>query len=339
MNNSVIGLDIAKNIFHLFTVLADGKTLKKKLKRHELLAFFANYPASIIGIEACGSSHHWARELTKLGHEVILLNARFVKNYVVGNKTDFNDAEAIYEAVLRPNKRVVAIKTVAQQDIQLVHNIRKDLVDQRTALVNQTRGLLSERGIVINQGIEQLREQLPLIIEDAENSLTDLSRELFAEQYEKIKTLDAEIKAQDQRINRLCNTNDLSKRFLDVPGVGPLTATIVAADIGDGGKGYKSSRDYAASLGVVPKQHSSADKQHYMGISKRGNRYIRTLLIHGARAVLKNCGQKTDKLSLWLQSLVARRGFNKAAVALANKNARILWAMASNGKDYEALVA
>jgi transposase len=202
MNNSVIGLDIAKSIFHLFTLLDDGKTLKKKFKRHELLAFFANYPARIIGIEACGSSHHWARELTKLGHEVIVLNARFVKNYVVGNKTDFNDAEAIHEAVLRPNKRVVAIKTVAQQDIQLVHNIRKDLVDQRTALVNQTRGLLSERGIVINQGIERFREQLPLILEDAENGLTALTRELFAEQYEKIKTLDAEIKAQDQRINR-----------------------------------------------------------------------------------------------------------------------------------------
>jgi transposase len=339
MNNSVIGLDIAKNIFHLFTLLADGKPLKKKLKRNELLAFFANYPASIIGIEACGSAHHWARELTKLGHEVILLNARFVKNYVVGNKTDFNDAEAIYEAVNRPNKRVVAIKTVAQQDIQLVHNIRKELVDQRTALVNQTRGLLSERGIVINQGITHIREQLPLILEDAENGLTDLSRELFAEQYEKLKVLDTEIKAQDQRINRLCNANDLSKRFLDVPGVGPLTATIVAADIGDSGKDYKSSRDYAASLGVVPKQHSSADKQHYLGISKRGNRYIRTLLIHGARAVLKNCTQKTDKLSLWLQALVARRGFNKAAVALANKNARILWAMASNGKDYQALAA
>ena len=335
MNNSVIGLDIAKHIFHLFTLGADGKAIKKKLKRSELLAFFANYPVRIIGIEACGSSHHWAIELTKLGHEVILLNARFVKNYVVGNKTDFNDAEA----VLRPNKRVVAIKTVAQQDIQLIHNIRKELVDQRTALVNQTRGLLSERGVVINQGIEQFREQLPLIVEDAENGLTALTRELFAEQYEKIKTLDAEIKAQDQRINRLCNANDLSKGFLEVPGVGPLTATIVAADIGDGGKGYKSSRDYAASLGVVPKQHSSADKQHYLGISKRGNRYIRTLLIHGARAVLKNCGKKTDKLSLWLQALAARRGFNKAAVALANKNARILWAMASNGKDYEALVA
>ena len=339
MNNSVIGLDIAKNIFHLFTLLADGKILKKKLNRSKLLEFFANYPASIIGMEACGGAHHWARELTKLGHEVVLLNARYVKSFVVGNKNDFNDAAAIYDAVTRPNKRVVAIKTVAQQDIQLVHSIRKELVDQRTALVNQTRGLLSERGIVINQGITQIREQLPLIVEDAENGLTDLSRELFAEQYEKLKTLDAEIKAQDQRINRLCNANDLSNRFLDVPGVGPLTATMVAADIGDGGKGYKSSRDYAASLGVVPKQHSSADKLHYLGISKRGNRYIRTLLIHGARAVLKNCTKKTDKLSLWLQGLVARRGFNKAAVALANKNARILWAMASNGKDYEALDA
>ncbi|MDP2098018.1 MAG: IS110 family transposase [Methylobacter sp.] len=339
MNNSVIGLDIAKHIFHLFTLGVDGKMLKKKLKRNELLTYFANYPASIIGMEACGSAHHWARELTKLGHEVILLNARYVKNFVVGNKNDFNDAAAIYDAVTRPNKRVVAIKTVAQQDIQLVHSIRKELVDKRTALVNQTRGLLSERGIIINKGIAQVRQQLPLILEDAENGLTDLSRELFAEQYEKIKALDKEIKDQDLRINRLCNANELSKRFLDVPGVGPLTATIVAADMGDTGKGYESSRDYAASLGVVPRQHSSGDKQVYLGISKRGNRYIRTLLIHGARSVLKNCAKKTDKLSLWLQALVARRGFNKAAVALANKNARILWAMANKNKDYEALAA
>ena len=337
MNNSVIGLDIAKHIFHLFTQEADGKIIKKKLKRSELLSFFANYPASIIGIEACGSAHHWARELTKLGHEAILLNARYVKSFVVGNKNDFNDAAAIFDAVTRPNKRVVAIKTVGQQDIQLIHAIRKELVDKRTALVNQTRGLLSERGIIINKGITQVRQQLPLILEDAENGLTVLSCEMFAEQYEKIKALDDEIKAQDLRINRLCNANELSKRFLEVPGVGPLTATIVAADIGDTGKGYESSRGYAASLGVVPKQHSSGDKQVYLGISKRGNRYIRTLLIHGARAVLKNCTKKTDKLSLWLQALVDRRSFNKAAVALANKNARILWAMASKNKAYEAL--
>lgn len=340
MNTSVIGLDIAKHIFHMATFgAADGKMIKKKLKRSELLAFFANYPASIIGMEACGGAHHWARELTKLGHEVVLLNARYVKSFVVGNKNDFNDAVAIYDAVSRPNKRVVAIKTVAQQDIQLIHSLRQELIDKRTALVNQLRGLLNERGIIINQGIKQVRQQLPLILEDAENGLTALSRELFAEQYERLKALDDEIKAQDQRVNRLCHANELSKRFLDIPGIGPLTATIVAADMGDNGKGYESSRDYAASVGVVPKQHSSGNKSVYLGISKRGNRYIRTLLIHGARAVLKSCTQKTDKLSLWLQALVARRGFNKAAVALANKNARILWAMATSGKDYQVLAA
>jgi transposase len=192
---------------------------------------------------------------------------------VVGNKNDFNDAAATDDAVTRPNKRVVAIKTVAQQDIQRVYSLRKDQIDKRTALVNQTRGLLGARGIIINQGITQVRQQLPFIVEDAERGLTALGRELFAEQYEKLKALDDEIKAQDQRINRLCNANKLSQRFLDVPGVGPLTAPMVAADIGDSGKGYKSSRDYAASLGVVPRQHSSADKQHYLGISKRGNRY------------------------------------------------------------------
>jgi transposase len=338
MNNSVVGLDIAKNIFHLYSLGNDTKVIKKSLKRAELLAFFANYPVSLIGIEACGGAHHWARELTKLGHQVVLLNAKYVKSFVVGNKTDFNDAQAIFDAVTRPNKRTVSVKTIEQQDIQLVHNIRQELIEIRTALVNQIRGLLSERGIVIPQGINCVRKELPLIFEDAENGLTVLSRELFAEQYEKLKTLDSGIKAQDARISRLCSQNERSKRFLEVPGIGPITATIVAADIGDG-KGYASSRDYAASLGVVPKQHSSGGKQVYLGISKRGNRYIRTMLIHGARAVLKNCTNKTDKLSMWLKSLIERRGFNKAAVALANKNARILWAMASKNKDYEVKTA
>jgi len=336
MNNSVIGLDIAKNIFHMYTFVED-KPIKKKLRRAELLAFFANYPTSLIGIEAYGSAHHWARELTKLGHEVILLNTRFVKSFVIGNKNDFNDAAAIFDAVTRPNRRIAAIKTIEQQDIQLVHNIRQGLVGNRTALVNQIRGLLSERGIIIPQGINRLREQLTLILEDAENDLTVLSREVFAEQYENLRGLDDEIKEQDRRISRLCNNNELSKRFLEVPGIGPMTASIIASDIGNG-KGYPSSRDYAASLGVVPRQHSSGGKFVYLGISKRGNKYIRTLLIHGARSVLKNSGKKTDKLSLWLQSLVERRGFNKAAVALANKNARILWAMATQEKEYNALL-
>jgi len=334
MNNSVIGLDIAKNIFHLYTV-AEGKAVKKKLKRSELLTFFANYPVSLIGIEACGSAHHWARELIKLGHEVVLLNARYVKSFVIGNKNDFNDAAGIFDAVTRPNKRQVMIKTLEQQDIQLIHKVRQGLVGKRTALVNQIRGLLSERGIIIPKSINKAREQLPLILEDAENDLTHLSREVFAEQYKKLVDLDKDIKEQDQRIGHLCKNNETAKRFLDVPGVGPMTASIVASDVAQG-KGYQRSRDYAASLGIVPRQHSSGDKQVYLGISKRGNRYIRTLLIHGARAVLKNCKHKEDKLSLWLQALIERRGFNKAAVALANKNARILWAMASQDKVYDA---
>jgi transposase len=332
--SSVIGLDIAKSIFHLYSFDLDGKAFKKKLKRAELLSFFANYPVSLIGIEACGSSHHWARELTKLGHIVVLMNASYVKGFVVGNKNDFNDAQAIFDAVTRPNKRTVRIKTIAQQDMQWVHTLRQSLVDQRTALGNQIRGVLSERGIVIDAGINRLRKELPFILEDAENNLSALTRELIGEQYERFKQLDKEIKAQDQRISRLCTENPLSERFLAVPGVGPISATILASDIGDG-QGYASSRDYAASLGVVPKQHSSGDKQVYLGISKRGNRYIRTLLIHGARAVLKNCSDKTDKLSLWLQALIVRRGFNKAAVALANKNARTLWAMATKNEQYQ----
>ena len=174
MNSSVVGLDIAKNSFHLYSIGADNQVIKKKLKRAELLAFFANYPTSLIGIEACGGAHHWARELIKLGHEVVLLYARYVKSFVVGNKNDFNDAQAIFDAVTRPNKRVVAIKTLEQQDIQLVHTVRQSLVDQRTALVNQIRGLLSERGIVIHQGIHQVRKLLPSILEDADNNLTNL---------------------------------------------------------------------------------------------------------------------------------------------------------------------
>ncbi len=335
MYDSVVGLDIAKNVFHVYSLGPDGKVIKKKLKRKELLAFFANYPQSLIGLEACGSAHYWARELNELGHDAVLLHARYVKGFVIGNKNDFNDAQAIYDAVSRPNKRVIAIKNVEQQDIQLLHKIRQGLVKQRTALANQTRGLLSERGIVIRQGINQVRTQLPLILEDAENGLTALSREVFAEHYEKLKQLDAAIKEQDQRIGRLCREHQLSRRFLEVPGVGPITASIVASDIGNG-KGYSKSRDYAASLGIVPGQHSSGDKPIYLGISKRGNRYIRTLLIHGARSVLKNCRGKDDKLNLWLQALIERRGFNKAAVALANKNARILWAMASKGETYRA---
>lgn len=338
MNHSVIGLDIAKHVFHLYTIQADGKTYKKMLKRQEVLVFFANYPSSLIGIEACGSSHYWARELIKLGHDIKLLNARHVRAFVKGNKNDFNDAEAIFDAVSRPNVRTIAVKTVEQQDIQLIHRLRQEAIKKRTALVNQLRGLLSERGIVIGQGVSQVRRRLPELLEDAENGLTVLSRAAFAEQYERLLELDKDVKHYDQKMNQLCQANALSQRLAEVPGIGPLTATIVAADLGED-RHYVNSRHYAASLGIVPRQNSSGGKSTLLGISKRGNRYIRTLLIHGARAVLRTCQNKNDKLSLWLQSLMQRRGFNVAAVALANKNARILWALAYKEERYQAAVS
>jgi transposase len=337
MNRNVVGLDIAKQVFHLFMML-DGKAIKKKLKRSELLAFIAQLPQSLIALEACGGSHHWARSFQQLGHEVVLLNARYVKAFVVGNKNDFNDAEAIFTAACQPNKRTVAIKNMEQQDLAMVHGIRQSKVEERTALINQIRGHLAERGLVVPKGANQLRKQLPSILEDAENQLSTLSRALFAEQYQALVAMDAAIKAVDRQIEALCRQNALSKRLVAIPGVGPLTATLAAADVGDG-KGYESSRDYAASLGVVPRQHSSGDRQVLLGISKRGNRRLRTLLIHGARAVLKYCGDKSDPLSRWLQSLIERRGFNKAAVALANKNARIIWALATGDGEYTVKAA
>ena len=332
MNRNVVGIDIAKSVFHLFTI-KDGKAMKKKLKRSELLAFIAQLPPSLIALEACGGAHHWARSFQFLGHEVVLLNARFVKAFVVGNKNDFNDAEAIYTAACQPNKRTVAIKSIEQQDLAMLQGIRRGKVDERTALVNQMRGYLAERGIVLPRSVNQLRKQLPCILEDGENDLGTLSRKLFAEQYQALKALDEAISALDREITAVCQQNALARRLINIPGIGPLTAILAAADVGDG-KGYDSSRDYAASVGVVPRQHSSGDKQVLLGISKRGNRQLRALLIHGARAVLKYCGDKSDPLSLWLKGLIERRGFNKAAVALANKNARIIWAMATRGSDY-----
>ena len=288
MNNSVVGLDIAKQVFHVYTIQADGKVYKKMLRRKQVLTFFANYSSSLIGIEACGSSSYWARELIALGHEVKLLNARHVKAFVKGNKNDFNDAEAIFDAVSRPNVRTIAIKTIEQQDIQLIHCLRQDAVKRRTALVNRIRGLLSERGIVIGQGVSQVRKRLPELLEDAENVLTILSRTAFAEQYERLLEIDQEIQHYDKKISQLCQANELSRRFIDVLGVGPVTATIVASDLGEG-RHYANARHYSASLGIVPRQCSSGGKSVLLGISKRGNRYIRTLLIHGARAVLRTC--------------------------------------------------
>ncbi len=268
-----------------------------------------------------------------MGHTVKLMAPQFVKPYVKSNKNDANDAEAICEAVARPTMRFVAIKTIEQQDIQAVHRIRSELVQQRTAKVNQIRGLLGEYGLVVGQRIDVLRKALPLILEDAENGLTVDFRTLLEGLQQDLITLDQRVDDMDKKIKLLASSNEDAKRLQQIPGIGPITATALISAIGDG-KQFKRGRGLAAWLGLTPRQHSSGGKDRLLGISKRGDAYLRTLLIHGARAVLKVVGNKEDPRSRWIQNLCGRRNKNIAAVALANKNARIVWALLTKKTDF-----
>jgi transposase len=330
-----IGLDLAKQVFQLHGVDAQEKTvLRKQLRRAQMLNFFRQLSPCLIGMEACSSSHYWARELQKLGHTVKLMAPQFVKPYVKSNKNDANDAEAICEAVSRPNMRFVAIKTVEQQDMQAVHRIRTALIRQRTAKVNQIRGLLAEYGIVVEKCIGKLRKALPLLLEDAENGLSADFRTLLQDLQQDLMTLDERVSAMDKRIQTIATSHETAKRLQQIPGIGPITATALVCAIGNG-KQFKRGRDLAAWLGLTPRQHSSGGKECLLNISKRGDSYLRTLLIHGARAVLRVSGQKEDPRSRWVQNLCSRRNKNIAAVALANKNARIAWALLTKETDYQ----
>jgi len=325
MNSTTIGLDIAKYLFQVHGVDGKGKVvLRKSLRRAQVLAFFANLDACLIGLEACAGAHYWARELGKLGHEVRLMSPQFVKPYVKGNKNDANDAEAICEAVGRPNMRFVPVKSVESQDILALHRVRSGLVKARTAEVNRLRGLLGEYGIVIGQG---------LILEDGENGLSFLVRELFADRYRQILELDRQVAAYGAKLQGLYQASAVCRKLGQVPGVGPITATAMAASLGDG-KTFESGRQVSAWLGLVPKQDSSGGKPKLLGISKRGDTYLRTLLIHGARAVVKTAAKKTDAQSRWINELVKRRNANIAAVAVANKNARLIWALLRRDEGY-----
>lgn len=340
MNNSKevsrIGIDLGKNVFHLFGVNKAGKpVLRKKLKRKALLGYLANLPGCLIGMEACGGSHHWAREITELGHEVRLMAPQFVKPYVKGNKNDYNDAEGICEAVSRPTMRFVEIKNIEQQDIQALHRIRQSLVKSRTALSNQIRGLLAEYGIVVAKGLSRIRNEIPEILEDGENGLTMRFRSYLAQQLTTFRGLDDQIKEHSKEIEVICRENEASRRIQEIPGLGAQGATAIVAAFGNASH-YSDGRQFAASLGLVPRQHSTGGKSVLLGISKRGDKYIRTLLIHGARAVITHLGDKQDKRSRWLRKIVEKRGVNRAAVALANKNARIIWALLRRGEHYQA---
>lgn len=338
MKITTIGIDLAKNVFQVCGMNRNGKVvLQKRLPRRKLLPFIANIPSCIIGIEACSGSHHWARSINTLGHVVKIMSPQFVKPYVKTNKNDYNDAEAICEAVCRPTMRFVAVKSIAQQDIQAVLRIREQLIKSRTAMVNQIRGLLTEYGIIIPKGINQVRKKFPFILEDAENGLSGLLRGILNQRYNALLDINSQIKYYDQQIHSIFNQMEDAKRIESIEGVGPIGATAFIAAIGDA-KNFKNGRQVSAWLGLVPRQHSSGNKTILLGISKRGDQYIRTLLIHGARAVVYAASRKNDPRSQWINALVARSGANIAAVAVANKNARIMWALLAKEQDYCAAV-
>ena len=332
MNNTIIGLDIAKNIFHLVVLSACGKPASRKiLRRRALLPYFAQLAGCHIALEACSSSHHWARELQALGHQVTLLPAQHVKAYLRGQKNDYNDAAAIAEAAYHGVVRGVPIKTIRQQEEQLVHRVRARLVRDRTALGNQLRGLLYEQGIVVAQGLGHIRRAVAL--HAADETFSDLFRGMLQRQYDRLCSLDEEIAHYDQQLKQL-SQQSTQKRLQQLPGFGPIVSSAFSCWLGDGQQ-FKRGRDAAAALGVVPRQQSSGGKALLLGISKRGDAYVRSLLIHGARSVVRCADTKQDRLSLWIQSIKARRGANKAAVALANKLARIAWSMVVNDRDYQ----
>ena len=336
MNITTIGIDLAKNVFQIHGADERGKcVLKKRVSRKELVETMANLPRAVVGIEAAGGAHYWARKLGELGHEVRIMAPQHVKPYVKSNKNDANDAEAICEAVSRPTMRFVPIKSVEQQDLQMIHRIRERLVKARTALVNETRGLLAEYGIVMPQGITKFRKTLFEVLASNKETLTSLASELLNDLYEELKTLDAQIEKHEKKLKQIYKSHPVCQKLSDIPGVGPLTATAIVSSIGDT-KAFKNGRHFAAWLGLVPSQHSSGGKERLLGISKRGDTYLRTLLIHGARSAVRVVGNKTDRRSLWTQALVERRGINKASVAFANKNARTIWALIAYDKKFQA---
>ena len=337
MKLSRVGIDLAKNIYQLHGVDRSGKTLwKRRLKRDQWFRVLLDTiePGCEIGMEACAGAHHWARELQSRGYTVKLIAPQFVKPYVKSNKNDANDAEAICEAMSRPNMRFVTVKWVEQQDIQATHRIRSELITQRTAKANQIRGLVAEYGLVAPKQLSSLRAAIPCWLEDPQNGLTGDFRALLHGVWNDLLDLDERVGEMDQIIKRLAANNEDCVRLQQLRGVGPMISTAMVATMGDG-RQYHKGRQMAAAIGITPRQHSSGGKDRLLGISKRGDVYLRTLMIHGARSVIARAKHKDDRLSRWVTGIVTRRHPNVAAVALANKTARMAWAILRNKVDYD----
>jgi transposase len=334
MGTSRCGLDIAKHVFQLHGVDEHGATtIRKTLQRAKVMQYFAQLPPCVIGIEACAGAHSWARKLTKLGHTVKLMATQYVVAYRKRGKNDANDAEAICEAVGRPNMRFVAVKSEEQQAILMVHRARSLVIANRTAQVNQIRGLLGEFGLVVPRGLAAVRRGLPHILEAAENGLPTLAREVLSGLLLQLREIDARIKHYDQQIRSLAEASEPAQRLMQIEAIGPQTATALLATIGNPHV-FKSGRGFAAWLGMTPRQYSSGGKEHLGRITRQGDGYLRTLLIHGARSYMRVVGTKSDAKSDWVRRLSERRHANVAAVALAAKHARVAWAILARGTTY-----
>ena len=335
MNHTLIGLDLAKSVFHAVELVRHGTlTWRKKLSRAQLKRHFANRQPTRIAMEACASAHYWARLFEDLGHTVLLLPPKHVKAYLRGQKNDYNDAQAIAEAAYHGALRPVPVKSVIQQDEQAFHRMRSQGVGERTRVVNQVRGLLAEYGLVIPQGTTALRKALPRILADAENGLTPRFRELLDRQYRRLVALDEELAWFQEQLRQQGRQDEVCQRLQEIPGFGPVVASAVKCWMGDGQQ-FRRGRDASAALGIVPRQFSSGDKDRLLGITKRGDGYTRAQIINGARSVVIRAGGKFDALSRWIVRLVETRGFNKAVVALANKLIRIAWVVIARGERYQ----
>jgi len=334
MNIETLGIDVGKNVFHAVGLGATGQVvLRRQFTRSALMRFMGKLVPCAVGMEACGGAQHLGRRFERFGHTVRLMAAQFVKPYCKSNKSDFNDAEAIAEAMTRPTMRFVTLKTVEQQDLQALHRARSLLMGQRNAQINQLRAFLLERGLAIPRGVAALRRLLPEVLEDADNELSDRLRALVAQLWQQVSELEARITTLNAEIEAIAAADGACQRLLSIPGIGVLTATALVAAVGDA-KQFRCGRELAAFLGLVPRQYSTGGKPRLLGISKRGNTYLRMLLIHGARALLRGADKRSDRLGPWLRELKARRPANVTAVALANKLARIAWAVLVHGEDY-----
>ena len=335
MQVSIIGIDLAKNVFQVCGVNQVGKQLfNKTLSRAKLFDFIVNYPDAIIAMEACSGSNSWGRKFLKAGFEVRIIPPIHVKPFVRGNKNDRNDAFAITEAAVRPHMHFVNPRTVEQSTMMMWLKARRGRIEQRTALTNQIRGFLNEFHIVVGQGAATLRKALGSILEDAQNELTFSARELINELWLQWQCLDNFIDKATKEIERNARENSDCKLLMGIDGVGHIISAAVVAYAGDG-KDYKNGRQFAANLGLTPREHSSGGKHNLGAITKRGNRYLRSLLVQGAWSVIKHAKKKTDRLSRWALTIIERRGKHKAALAVANKLARISWAVLYHKTSYQ----